>query len=128
MRAATRPRSKRRCSATTFRPSVVHNLIQETKAGVEPFRRYHRLRRRVLGLDEYFVFDGFVPLVDHDVRYRYDEVLDWITRFGRPLGERLSASACARRSTGAGSTSTRTRASAAARIRRRSTARIPTCC
>ncbi len=61
-------------------PSVVHNLIQETKAGVEPFRRYHRLRRRVLGLHEYFVFDGFVPLVDHDVRYRYDEVLDLITQ------------------------------------------------
>ena len=87
MRAATRPRWKRRSSATTFRPSVVHNLIQETKAGVEPFRRYHRLRRRVLGLDEYFVFDGFVPLVDHDVRYRYDEVLDWITESVRPLGE-----------------------------------------
>jgi oligoendopeptidase F len=68
-------------------PSVVLNLIQETKAGVEPFRRYHRLRKRVLGLDEYFAFDGFVPLVAHDVGYRYDEVLDWITESVRPLGE-----------------------------------------
>ena len=31
--------------------SVVENLIQVTKAGVEPLRRYHRLRRRVLGVD-----------------------------------------------------------------------------
>ena len=68
-------------------PSVVFNLIRETKAGVEPFRRYHRLRKRVLGLDEYFVFDGFVPLVEHDVAYRYDDVLDWITESVRPLGE-----------------------------------------
>jgi oligoendopeptidase F len=67
-------------------PAVVHNLIRETKAGVNPFRRYHKLRRRVLNLDEYFVFDGFVPLVDHDVHYRYDEVLDWITESVRPLG------------------------------------------
>jgi oligoendopeptidase F len=68
-------------------PAVVHNLIRETKAGVAPFRRYHRLRRRVLGLKDYFVYDGFVPLVDHDVHYRYDEVLDWITESVRPLGE-----------------------------------------
>jgi oligoendopeptidase F len=67
--------------------SVVLNLIQETKGGVEPFRRYHRLRKRVLGLDDYFIFDGFVPLVDHDVRYRYDDVLDWITESVRPLGD-----------------------------------------
>jgi oligoendopeptidase F len=68
-------------------PAVVHNLIRETKAGVEPFRRYHRLRRRVLGLSEYFAYDGFVPLVEHDVHYRYDEVLDWITDSVRPLGD-----------------------------------------
>ncbi len=76
-------------------PSVVHNLIQETKAGVEPFRRYHRLRRRVLGLPEYFVFDGFVPLVHKDARYRYDEVLDLITqsvgRLGSDYQERVRA-------------------------------------
>ena len=53
---------------------VVENLIHEAKAGVEPFRRYHALRKRVLGLDDYHVFDGFVPLVDYDVRYAYDEV------------------------------------------------------
>ena len=68
-------------------PAVVHNLIRETKAGVEPFRRYHKLRRRVLGLSEYFAFDGFVPLVDYDVHYRYDEVLDWIMDSVRPLGD-----------------------------------------
>jgi oligoendopeptidase F len=67
--------------------TVVENLIHETKSGVEPFRRYHRLRKRVLGLNDYFVFDAFVPLVDVDVQYRYDEVLDWITESVQLLGD-----------------------------------------
>src|SRR5262245_23023138 len=67
--------------------SVVENLISETRAGAEPFRRYHRLRRRVLGLEEYFLYDGLISLVDHDVRYKYDEVLDSIVDSVRPLGE-----------------------------------------
>jgi oligoendopeptidase F len=71
--------------------AVVENLIRETKAGVEPFRRYHRLRKRVLGLNDYFVFDAFVPLVDVDVQYPYEEVLDWITESVQPLGEDYAA-------------------------------------
>jgi oligoendopeptidase F len=66
--------------------SVVENLIHEAKAGVEPLRRYHRLRRSVLGLDTYRLFDVFVPLVQHDARYAYDEVLDWVTASVAPLG------------------------------------------
>lgn len=67
-------------------PSVVENLIAETKAGAEPFRRYHRLRRRVLGVEQYHVYDALVPLIDVDVRYKYDEVLDWIVAATAPLG------------------------------------------
>lgn len=66
--------------------SVVENLIREAKHGVAPFRRYHQLRKRVLGLRDYYVFDAFVPLVDSDERYRYDDVLDWITEAVKPLG------------------------------------------
>jgi oligoendopeptidase F len=66
--------------------SVVENLISVTKAGVEPLRRYHRLRRKVLGLETYRLHDIFVPLVQHDVRYSYDEVGDWIVDSVEPLG------------------------------------------
>ena len=66
--------------------SVVENLIREAKNGVGPFRRYHQLRKRVLGLSDYYVFDAFVPLVDSDRRYRYEEVLDWIVEAVAPLG------------------------------------------
>lgn len=71
--------------------SVVENLIGEAKNGVAPFRRYHQLRKRVLGLRDYYVFDAFVPLVDADRRYRYDEVLDWIVEAVTPLGGEYQA-------------------------------------
>jgi oligoendopeptidase F len=66
--------------------SVVENLIRITKASVEPLRRYHRLRRATLGLEEYKLYDIFVPLVDYDVRYPYDEVGAWIVESVAPLG------------------------------------------
>ena len=67
--------------------SVVENLIAVTKQGVEPLRRYHRLRRRVLGLSSYRLFDVFVPLVEHGARYPYDEVGAWIVDSVTPLGK-----------------------------------------
>jgi oligoendopeptidase F len=66
--------------------AVVENLIAATKEGVEPLRRYHRLRRRTLALDTYRIFDFFVPLVEHDVRYPYDDVGAWIVESVAPLG------------------------------------------
>ena len=66
--------------------SVVENLIAGTKQGVEPLRRYHRLRRRALGVETYRLFDVFLPLVEHDVRYPYDQVGGWIVDSVRPLG------------------------------------------
>jgi oligoendopeptidase F len=71
--------------------SVVENLIRETKNGVGPFRRYHKLRKRVLKLDDYYVFDAFVPLVEYDVKYGYDTVLDWIVEAVAPLGAEYQA-------------------------------------
>ena len=71
--------------------SVVENLIREGKNGVAPFRRYHQLRKRVLGLSDYYLCDAFVPLVDSDRRYRYDDVLDWIIEAVAPLGAEYQA-------------------------------------
>jgi len=66
--------------------AVVENLIETTKAGTDPLRRYHRLRKRVLGLDTYHAYDTTIPLVDFDRRYEYDDVLDWLTASVAPLG------------------------------------------
>jgi len=66
--------------------SVVENLIAVTKQGVEPLRRYHRLRRRMLGVSTYRLYDVFIPLVEHAARYSYDEVGAWIVDSVAPLG------------------------------------------
>ena len=67
--------------------SVVENLIAGTRQGVEPLRRYHRLRRRVLGVETYRLFDVALSLVEHGVRYPYDEVGEWVVDSVAPLGE-----------------------------------------
>jgi oligoendopeptidase F len=66
--------------------SVVENLIEVTKEGAGPLRRYHRLRRRVLGLSTYRLFDVFVPLVELSSRYPYDDVGASIVDSVAPLG------------------------------------------
>jgi oligoendopeptidase F len=66
--------------------SVVENLIAATRTGVAPLQRYHRLRRRVLGVETYRLFDLALPLVQHDARYPYDEVGDWVVDSVAPLG------------------------------------------
>jgi len=66
--------------------SVVENLIETTRANVEPLRRYHRLRRETLGVKEYHVYDFAIPLVTFDRKYEYDDVLDWIVTAVAPLG------------------------------------------
>src|SRR5690606_10727082 len=49
--------------------SVVETLISATRDGVAPLRRYHQLRRRHLGLAEYYPFDFSSPLSSPDCRY-----------------------------------------------------------
>jgi len=71
--------------------SVVENLIETTRAGVEPLRRYHRLRRRALGVPTYQVYDFAIPLVTFDKKYQYEEVLDWIVDSVAPLGPAYQA-------------------------------------
>ncbi len=66
--------------------AVVDNLIATTRAGVEPLRRYHRLRKKALKLDRYHPYDFSIPLVEWDRRYSYDEVLERIVEAVDPLG------------------------------------------
>ena len=67
-------------------PSVVENLIASTRAGVEPLRRYHRLRRKALALPSYQVYDFSIPLITFDKKYQYDDVLERIVTSVAPLG------------------------------------------
>jgi oligoendopeptidase F len=71
--------------------SVVENLIETTRAGVAPLRRYHKLRRKALGVPSYHVYDFSIPIVTFEKKYQYDEVLDWIVAAAEPLGPEYQA-------------------------------------
>src|SRR5439155_4441527 len=66
--------------------AVVENLIESTKAGTEPLRRYHRLRKRVLGVQRYHNYDAVIPLVDFDRKYPYESVVESLAPSVAPLG------------------------------------------
>jgi oligoendopeptidase F len=66
--------------------AVVENLIETTRNNVEPLRRYHRLRKKVLGLESYHTYDTTIPLVHVDQRYPYNDVLEWLPASVAPLG------------------------------------------
>jgi oligoendopeptidase F len=66
--------------------SVVENLVATAKRGTGPLQRYHKLRRRVLGVETYHAYDQLVPLIDFDRKYEYEKVLDEIVESMRPLG------------------------------------------
>ena len=67
--------------------AVVENLIASARAGAEPLRRYHRLRRQALGVPSYQVYDFSIPLVTFDKKYGYEEVLDRVVASVAPLGD-----------------------------------------
>ena len=66
--------------------SVVDTLIETTRAGVEPLRRYHRLRRRALKLERYCPYDFSIPIIEWDRRYAYAEVVNSVVEAVAPLG------------------------------------------
>lgn len=52
--------------------SVVLNLIETARAGSAPLQRYARLRKQMLGLENYHLYDGFVPLVRSEQSWPYE--------------------------------------------------------
>ncbi|MBS1262066.1 MAG: Oligoendopeptidase F, plasmid [Calditrichaeota bacterium] len=83
----------RKLDADAIPAAVVETLVDTARRGMEPLRRYHRLRRRALGVERYYLYDGFAPLVEHDRRYEYDEAADSVAAAVRPLGDDYRARA-----------------------------------
>jgi oligoendopeptidase F len=70
---------------------VYEALVSTVRNGTGPVRRYYNLVRERLGLDEYHLYDGMIPLVDFDKTYDYDEIQEWIIESVAPLGEAYQA-------------------------------------
>jgi oligoendopeptidase F len=71
--------------------AVVETLIEATRAGAAPLQRYHRLRKQVLGLSDYHLYDGSIPLLELERKYPYEAVQGWIVESVAPLGPEYQA-------------------------------------
>jgi oligoendopeptidase F len=66
---------------------VVESLIATARAGAGPLQRYHRLRRKALGLERYRYFDAYLPLVDLKWEVPYDQALPAIIDSVKVFGD-----------------------------------------
>jgi oligoendopeptidase F len=73
--------------ANAIPSAVVETLIDATRAGTAPFRRYARLRQKLLGLPTYHLYDGSVPIYQSDTVYPYERARELVTASVAPLGE-----------------------------------------
>jgi oligoendopeptidase F len=67
---------------------VYDNLIEATKANIEPLHRYAKIRKELLGLSELRQYDLNVPLVsDVKEEISFDEAYETMLKSLAPLGE-----------------------------------------
>jgi oligoendopeptidase F len=71
--------------------AVVENLIAAARAGAEPMRRYHRLRRKRLNLERYYPYDFSLPIEEWDRKYDYASIAAPIVEAVAPLGNDYQA-------------------------------------
>ncbi len=57
-------------------PVVYHNLIDVAKSSTDLLKRYYKIRKDELGLDEHRTFDRFMPLAEGTSKFSYDEAKD----------------------------------------------------
>lgn len=68
-------------------PETIDGLISSARAGNGSLRRYHRIRKKALGLASYGAHDRFVPLKLDGGKYDYDVVTRQIIESTAVLGQ-----------------------------------------
>jgi len=67
--------------------AVVETLVDTARSGTAPLQRYVRLRKKLLGLDSYHLYDAFVPIFRSDKTYPYQTARELALASVAPLGE-----------------------------------------
>ena len=70
---------------------VYSTLVDTVRAGAAPLQRYLRLRKKILGLETYHLYDGQVPLVKDDTVWPYRPSRDLVLESVAPLGAEYQA-------------------------------------
>ncbi len=68
-------------------PTVVATLLDTVRAGTGPLQRYMKLRKKLLGLETYHIYDGSIPIFKSEKVYPYDSSKDLVISSVAPLGD-----------------------------------------
>ena len=71
--------------------AVVETLVETTRAGTAPLQRYLRLKKKLLGLQEFHLYDNFVPVFRSDKTYPYEMAKEAALVSMAPLGSEYAA-------------------------------------
>ena len=63
------------------------NLVNTVKNNTKPLQRYLKLRKKILGLEKYYNFDGSINLIEFDKEYEYDDAKEIVLNSVTPLGK-----------------------------------------
>jgi len=63
------------------------NLVNTAKNNTKPLQRYLKLRKKILGLEKYYNFDGSINLIEFDKEYEYDNAKEIVLNSVAPLGK-----------------------------------------
>lgn len=66
--------------------SVVETLVATTRAGTAPLQRYVKLRKKLLKLETYHIYDNFAPIFQVDMKVPYEEGRKLVLESVAPLG------------------------------------------
>jgi oligoendopeptidase F len=72
--------------ANAIPPAIVQTLVDAVRAGTAPLRRYLRLRKKLLGLETYHLYDNSIPIFAVDKKYPYAEAVPLSISSVAPLG------------------------------------------
>ena len=61
------------------------NLVNTAKNNTKPLQRYLKLRKKILGLEKYYNFDGSINLIEFDKEYEYDDAKEIVLNSVAPL-------------------------------------------
>ncbi|MCD4834243.1 MAG: oligoendopeptidase F [Bacteroidales bacterium] len=65
---------------------VFMNLIDVASNNTEALLKYRELRKKALGLENYYGSDEAIALVDYDKEYSFDEAVDLVVECLKPMG------------------------------------------
>lgn len=67
-------------------PSVVTTLVDTVRSGTAPLQRYVKLRKKLLGLQTYHLYDNFIPIYKTDKSYTFAQSRAHVLASVAPLG------------------------------------------